>query len=155
MKTSVVRHSTTRRLLLALTCAAALTAPIVAQDTSAPPPQQQAPGRGDMQQRQLEHMTQALSLSPDQVTQVQAIQADGRQQMMAVRTDTSIAPAEKHARMTTIHDAQDAKIRAILNDDQRSKFDAMQAKMKEHQEQRHERQQEGEQTPPPPPSAAS
>ena len=40
------------------------------------------------------------------------------------------------------------KVRSLLTDEQRTKFDAMQARMKEHQEERH-----GEQGPPPPPPA--
>ena len=44
--------------------------------------------------------------------------------MMALHEDTTTAPADKHAKMKAIHEAQTAKIRAILTDDQKPKFDA-------------------------------
>ncbi len=150
--------SLTRRVLLALTCAAALSAPLFAQDSSAPPPppaqQQDGPGRGrggpEMQQRQLDHMTRALNLTPDQVTQIKAIEDDSRQQMMALRSDSSTAGPDRRAKMKDIHDAQETKVKAVLNDDQRTKYDAMQAKMRERREQHHD----GDQAPPPPPLAS-
>ena len=150
--------SLARRVLLAVTCAAALSAPLLAQDPSAPPPppaqQQDGPGRGrggpEMQQRQLDHMTKALNLTPDQVTQIKAIQDDGRQQMMALRSDNSAAGPDRRAKMKDIHDAQELKIKAVLNDDQKTKYDAMQAKMRERREQHQDR----DQAPPPPPPAS-
>jgi len=143
----------TRRALLAVTCAAVLAAPMMAQDPStAPPPQQQGPGRGaDRQEHQLEHLTKALNLTPDQVTSIKAIQADSRQQMMAVRQDTSIAGPDKRSKMMSIHQAEEAKVKGVLNDDQKIKYDAMQAKMREHREQHQEG--EGSAPPPPPPPA--
>jgi len=155
------------RLLLAMTCAACLAAPMLAQDPSAPPPppqQQQPPqggwqGRGgDREGRELEHMTKALNLTPDQVTQIKAIHADGRQQMEALRNDTSTPQADKRAKFQALHQAQETKVKALLNDDQKAKYDAMQSRMRERQEDRPQgpraQPQGGDQPAPPPPPPA-
>jgi protein CpxP len=147
------RTSVNRRFLLTLACAAALAAPMLAQDPgTTPPPQQQAPqgswqGRGgDRQGRELEHLTKALNLTPDQVTQVKAIQDGGRQQMMAIHQNTNLAPADRRAQMMALRQSQDTKIKAVLSEDQKSKYDALQAQMRERREER----QEGQQPAPPP-----
>jgi protein CpxP len=127
---------------------AAQDTPPTQSDGSAPPPQ-----HGEhMQERHIEMLTKRLSLTPDQVTQVKAIDKDGMTQMTALHQDTSIAPADKHAKMKAIHEAQTAKIRAILTDDQKPKFDAMLA----HEHERMENRRDGEggsENPPPPPAA--
>ena len=146
-----------RRMMAVVVCGAALsTASMLAQDNSgsaAPAGQsdQMGPGGpggprgGHMEERRLEMMTKQLNLTPDQVTQVKAIEADNRTQMRALHEDTSAAPADKHAKMMAMRDASQAKVRAILTPDQQTKFDAMEARMKERMQ---NRDQGG---PPPPP----
>ena len=46
-----------------------------------------------MRGNQVEFLTKKLNLTPDQVTQVKAIDDDARKQMKALREDTSIAGA--------------------------------------------------------------
>jgi hypothetical protein len=58
-----------------------------------------------------DHMAERLGLSADQSAQVKAIQADTRQQEMQLRQQET------------------AKIRALLNEEQRAKFDQMQQRM--------------------------
>jgi Spy/CpxP family protein refolding chaperone len=147
-------HPAARRALLTLACAAALAAaPMLAQEpaTQAPPPQGQHggwEGRGGGE-RQLEHLTKALKLTPDQVTQIKAIEDDGRQQMMALRQDTTTPQADKRAKMMSLHQAQETKVKAVLTDDQKTKYEAMEAKMRE----RREEHRDGEQAVPTPPPA--
>ena len=140
-----------KRVMAATVCGLVLgAAPVFAQDNqaAAPAPQDQpmhhGEGRGNMEEHRIEHMTKALNLTPDQVSQVKAIDQTSHEQMRAVHEDTSTQPADKHAKMTAIREDSMTKVRAVLNDEQRSKFDAMQAKMKEHREDRR-----GEQGPPP------
>jgi Spy/CpxP family protein refolding chaperone len=103
-----------------------------------------------MRGNQVEFLTKKLNLTPDQVTQVKAIEDDSRKQMMALREDTSIAGADKRAKMMDIHKAAQDKIRALLTDDQKTKYDALQAEMRERMENRHG----GPGGPPPPPPPA-
>ena len=88
-----------------------------------------------------------MNLTPDQVTQVKAIDDNSRQQMMALRSDTTVAQSDKRAKMMAIHQASQDKIRAVLNDEQKTKYDALQAEMKA----RRESHEGGQGAPPPPP----
>jgi len=98
-----------------------------------------------MQGHQIEFLTKKLSLTPDQVSQVKAIDADTMKQMMALHSDTSLTPDEKKPKMMEIHKASQDKIRGLLTTDQQTKFDALQAEMREH------RGHHGGGAPPPPP----
>lgn len=122
-----------------------------AQDGPPPPPPhghgQMGPRGAEMQRKHLEHMTKELGLSTDQVSQIQAIQDDGRKQMMALRDDTATPGPDRHAKMMAMHESEQSRIKAVLTDAQKTKFDAMAAKMKERREMRHEGHE-----PPAPPS---
>jgi Spy/CpxP family protein refolding chaperone len=96
---------------------------------------------------QVEMLTKKLNLTPDQVTQVKAIDADTMKQMDALRSDTSLSRDDRRSKMMDIHKASTDKIRAILTDDQKTKYDALQAEM---QEKMKERRQGGDAPPPPP-----
>ncbi len=129
-----------RVALLAL-CTAAMGAgtTMMAQDTppSAPPPASgQGRGPGGMggpeqQQRQLDMMTKQLNLTPDQVTQIKAIQDDGRKQAMAMRDDTTTSGDDRRAKMMTMRQAEQTKIKSVLTDDQKPKYDAMIAQQRQ------------------------
>ncbi len=144
--------------LLALCTAAAGATTMMAQDTppaAPPPPYGQGRGPGGMggpeqQERQLDMMTKQLNLTPDQVTQIKAIQADGRKQAMAMRDDTTTAGPDRRAKMTAMRDAEQAKIKAVLTDDQKPKYDAMLARQRERREQG----AGGNGGPPPPPPSS-
>jgi Spy/CpxP family protein refolding chaperone len=152
MKIMISATNRMRSAALALCAFAVVSAPVWAQSTQdAPPPQSDgsAPpqARGEhMQERHLEMMTKHLNLTPDQVAQVKTIDQDSFTQMKALRDDTTTAPADKHAKMKAIHDAQTAKIRAILTDEQKI------AREQEHRG--HGRGPDGDGNQPPPPPAA-
>jgi hypothetical protein len=115
----------------------ALTAlPAMAQDAGSPPPQGQGGphGRGGpgMGEHRLDFLTKKLNLSADQVTQIKAIDADTRSQMKGLHENTSMAEADKHTQMASIHKASQEKFLAVLNDDQKIQYTALQEEMKEH-----------------------
>jgi Spy/CpxP family protein refolding chaperone len=136
MKT-IVRKSVLRAVVLALCTATVSALPALAQDTTPAPQQDQAGppqgGRGGpgREEHQLQMLTKKLNLTPDQVTQVKAIDDDTRQQMTALRGDSSVTGQDRHAKMMDIHKASQDKIRAILTDDQKTKYDALQAQMQQ------------------------
>jgi Spy/CpxP family protein refolding chaperone len=155
MKMTMFRSSVLRAAVLAIGATALSTLPAMAQDPSAPPPppQDQAGPRhggpgGGMRGNQVEFLTKKLNLTPDQVTQVKAIDADAMNQMKALREDTSVAGSDKRAKMMDIHKTSQDKIRALLTDDQKTKFDALQAQMQE----RRGNHGGGDGPPPPPPT---
>jgi periplasmic protein CpxP/Spy len=152
--TTLLRKSALQAALLAL-CTIALSAlPAMAQDPTPPPVQDQsAPTRGghgdpgQREERQLQFLTKKLNLTPDQVTQVKAINDDSRSQMTALRNDTATPQADKRTKMMDIRKASQDKIRAVLTDDQKTKYDALQAQMRDRRESR----DGGQGAPPPPP----
>ena len=101
-----------------------------AQDNAAPAAatgQEQGRGPGRMNpDRQLEHMTRELGLSADQQTQITPLLVDRQQKMEAIFQDQSIAQADRRARMQSIRQESQSKIEAVLNDQQKQKFAAMQ-----------------------------
>lgn len=151
---TLFRKPALQAALLAL-CTTALSAlPAMAQDPAPPSTQDQAGppngghhGPGQREEHQIDFLTKKLNLTPDQVTQVKAIDDESRTQMMALRQDTTTPQADKRAKMMDIHQASQAKIRAVLTDDQKTKYDALQAQMKERRESR----ESGQGAPPPPP----
>lgn len=144
-----------RVAILAL-CAVMLgTTPLLAQDNATPPPpatgQAGPPAMGShggrMGGHQAERLTRRLNLSPDQAAQVKTIDEDTMKQAMAVRDDSSLSKADRRAKMMDLRKASQDKIRAVLNDEQKTKYDAMLTKMRER---RMEQRGQGAPTPPPP-----
>lgn len=107
------------------------TPPPPAQGQETPPPPAQGQGRGMMMnpKAQLDMMSTHLNLTDDQKPKVQAILEDRQKQMMAIMQGSN------------------EKIKALLTDDQKTKFDAMMARMRGGRGP----QAGGEATPPMPP----
>ena len=155
MKMTMFRSSMLRVAILALGATALSVLPAMAQDPSAPPPPPQGQGGprhggpGGMREHQVEFLTKQLNLTPDQVTQVKAIDEDTWKQAKALHENTSMAEQDKRTQMFAIHKASQDKIRALLTPDQQTKFDALQTQMREHRG----NHGGGDGPPPPPPSA--
>jgi len=115
----------------------------IAQDnTSAAPAQGQGYGhRGMNPDEQLKHLTKQLDLTADQQTQIKPILENRDAQMKQIWQDQSIAPQDRHTKMKALQVDSKTKIEAVLNDTQKQKYEAMQAKM---QERMHDRMQGGE-----------
>jgi len=116
-----------------------------AQDnaTASPPPQGQGYGHRGMMNpdEQLKHLTKQLDLTADQQTQIKPLLENQQQQAMQLRQDQSLSQQDRHAKMMAIHTDTRSKIEAVLNDTQKQKYEAMQARMQEHM---HDRMQGGE-----------
>jgi protein CpxP len=118
------------------------------------PPAGQMHGRGNPE-RELQQLTQTLSLTPDQQTQVKSLLAERRQKMEELRktsagTDAAPQGPPPRQQMEAIRNDTDTKINALLNDDQKTKFAAWQAQRKARME--HRGGPDGA-APPPPPGA--
>jgi periplasmic protein CpxP/Spy len=122
------------RFLIAAMALAMLSLPALAQTSpSAPSAEGQGKHHGmpSIDER-VAHMTKALNLSEDQQTKVKSILTDQRDQMMSLKQDTSTAPTDRRAKFQEIHESTQQKIRDVLTDDQKTKFDQMQERHKEH-----------------------
>jgi Spy/CpxP family protein refolding chaperone len=119
------------------------------------PAQQQGEGHGGGQHAhgmpsvddQVKMLSQRLDLTDDQQAKIKPILEDQHTQMQALMKDSSLSPTDRQDKARGIHDQTHAKIRDVLTDDQKKKFDAMQAEMHEHM-QHHPPSQSG--NPPPP-----
>jgi Spy/CpxP family protein refolding chaperone len=124
------------------------TGALVAQADTQSAPQGNAPTAGEMNhhrpgvERQVKRLTQVLSLSSDQQAQVKAILVAQRQQMQELHSAspangaTADAQPASREQMKSIHEATDAKINAVLNDEQKTKFAAWQQQRQQMMEHR-------------------
>ena len=160
MKLNKMHGLPAMRVILLAVCTGAMGATaMMAQDTppaGTTPGQGRGPGGGGMgspeqQQRQLDMMTTQLNLTPDQVTQIKAIQADSRKQAMAMRDDTNTTGPDRRAKMMSMREAEQAKVKAVLTDDQKPKYDAMVAQQRARQANGGGGYGNGNGAPPPPP----
>jgi Spy/CpxP family protein refolding chaperone len=101
--------------------------------------------RGPNAERELGQLTQTLSLTPDQQTQVKALLQERRGKMEALRSSGTQPTREQ---MESIRKDTDDKISAFLTDDQKAKFAAWQ-----QQRMQNRRGPGGDAPPPPPPGA--
>jgi len=137
-----------------------LGAAVAQQETAPPPPpdqqQQGPPPNGQMQgpgqrgmdpERRIEKLQQRLNLNDSQTAQVRQIFTESHAQMVTIRSNASLAPEDRRAQMMSLHQGEEARIRAVLTPDQQAKFDAMQAKMRER---RADEGGQGAPVPPPP-----
>jgi len=148
----------TRLFTLALSGLLALgtAATTLAQDNPPPPPDQnqagpppQGPGGRGMRMdpdRQLAHLTQELSLTTDQQSQIKPLLVERQQKVQALMQDQSVAQEDRRAQMRSIMEGTNNSIKALLTEDQKQKFAAMQQRM------RHNMPAGGA---PPPPDGAS
>jgi len=109
-------------------------------------------GRGGRQMPsvddQTKDLTAALKLSDDQSKQVHAILQDQQDQRIKLMQDQSMSREEKMPKMRDIHESAAAKIRALLNDDQKKKFDDMEKERQERWQHRKDQQPQGDSTSP-------
>ena len=90
--------------------------------------QMQGMGQARMMQRR-------LNLNQDQTAQIQTILADRRQQMEALRADSSLSDQDRRAQAQAIQQDSKSKIEALLNDTQKQQFEQMLAARKAHRQQ--------------------
>jgi Spy/CpxP family protein refolding chaperone len=79
--------------------------------------------------RQLERMTRELGLTTDQQAQIKPLIVDHQQKMQALFQDQSIPEQDRRTQMRTMNEGYRNSVKAVLNDDQKQKFDAMQQHM--------------------------
>ena len=83
---------------------------------------------------QLKNLTDKLSLTADQQAKIKPILQDTQTQAQAVMKDSSLSQDDRRAKMRSLHESSSAKIRDVLNDDQKKKFDDWQQEMRrQHQ----------------------
>lgn len=97
---------------------------------------QMGPGMGNVDDH-VKELTTKLNLTADQQTKVKAILEENHQQMQTTMKDESLSKEDKHAKMKEMHESVHAKVRDVLTDDQKPKFDAMVKDMDERMHSQH------------------
>jgi periplasmic protein CpxP/Spy len=103
-------------------------------ETSAPPPKQgPSGGRHGMldPDEQLARMTTRYSLTAEQQDQVKPILVSQQHQIQGLRDDTALSRDDRMAKVQTIRSDSNAKIKAVLNDDQKKQFEQDQLRMQQ------------------------
>lgn len=80
-------------------------------------------------------MARALALTPDQVSKIEPILADRDQQVQSLRSDTTLAPNNRKAKMHGIRQDSDTRIEAILNDTQKQQYEQVKQSRKANRHQ--------------------
>ena len=94
-----------------------------AQDAKTNKPPGMAGGSGGMRQQVApEKMAKDLGLSDEVTAKFKAVLEDSRKKMAALRTDDSVAQADKRAKGKEIRDAATAEIKKILTPEQYEKY---------------------------------
>jgi Spy/CpxP family protein refolding chaperone len=82
-------------------------------------------------------LNKQLSLSDGQKEQVRGILQDQQDQIKQLMQDSSISHQDKMSKMRSIHQASNGKIRDLLNDEQKKKFDDYLQKQQQRMQQHH------------------
>lgn len=77
-----------------------------------------------------------LSLTDDQKSKITPIIADRQQQLKSVATDNSGRRFQKARKMKSIYKESDEKIKAVLTDDQKKKYEEIEQQMREQMKER-------------------
>jgi len=80
--------------------------------------------------RQLQRLTQELSLTADQQSQIKPMLFERQQKIQALMQNGSLSQEDRRAQARTISEGTNNSIKALLTDDQKQKFDAMQERMR-------------------------
>jgi Spy/CpxP family protein refolding chaperone len=110
---------------------------LLAQDQSAAPAAaaQSQPYHAPNPQHQARKMAKKLGLSSDQVAKIEPILADRAQQMQSVRSDNTLAPQDRKAKIRAIHQDSDGRIEAVLTDTQKQAYEQLKQSRKAHRQQ--------------------
>ena len=76
-------------------------------------------------EQQMERMTTTLTLTDDQKPKVKAVLEDSSKKRQEIMSDTSLDRAAIREKMQPIMDEQNKKMKAILTDDQYTKYQEM------------------------------
>jgi hypothetical protein len=92
------------------------------------PPATQPPSIDD----QVRVLTQELNLNDDQQGKIKTVLVDQREQASTVIADSSLTRDDKVQKIRALRETTIAKVRGVLNDDQRKKLDQMLEGPSEH-----------------------
>ncbi|HEX7815822.1 hypothetical protein [Dyella sp.] len=111
--------------------------PVVAQDQPATS-SSMSKGKGQHMdpQQQLQRLTKALQLTPDQQGKIGALLQSRYQQGQSIRNDSSLKGPDKRAKIKALMESTQDQISGMLNDTQKQRWNDIREKRQERMEQR-------------------
>jgi len=85
---------------------------------------------------QVKELTEKLSLTDDQQGKIKTILEDIRDQMQKIRADDSLSQEDKMGKGRALRETANGKIRELLTDDQKKKFDQLEQERRDRMRQR-------------------
>jgi len=82
--------------------------------------------------QQLEHLSKTLNLTDDQKSQIKPILEERQQKMESIRSDSSLSQDDRRSKARSLMQDSNTRLRAVLTDEQKTKLDQMQSRMREH-----------------------
>ncbi len=76
-------------------------------------------------QKQAEHLSHELNLTPDQTAKIEPILATRDQQMQDLMANTQLSPQNRHQQMRSINEQSQQQMSSILSADQMTQLKAM------------------------------
>jgi len=91
-------------------------------------------GKGAMTpENRLKMLTEKLNLSDDQQAKIKPLLEDETSEMQSIHNDSSLAPADRQAKMKQVHQSFTDKVNAVMTPDQQTKWKQMkQEKMEKY-----------------------
>lgn len=86
---------------------------------------------------QVKHLSEQLNLTDTQKTQVKAILQDQHDQMKKVMQNSSGSREDNWSKMREIHQNASAKVRDLLTDEQKTKYDKLEQERQQRMQERH------------------
>lgn len=106
------------------------------QDQSNPDQHKESAHRREADpQRQVNNLGKKLNLTADQKNQILPILTDRQQQMKSIHEDSSLSQEDRRTKMRSVFEDSNAKIKAVLKDDQKQKYDQMQQERRDRMQQ--------------------
>jgi Spy/CpxP family protein refolding chaperone len=101
-----------------------------AQDATNTPPAGSPPGPGMRGRMNFDRLAEQLNLTDDQKPKVKEILANQMQQMRDLRQDDSLSADDRRAKMKSIREDTNTKLKGVLTADQFQKWQEMQSRMR-------------------------
>ena len=105
-----------------LGCAAAI--PAYSLQRTAAPAQTHANGPLSPDE-ELQHLTDALKLSPEQQAKIKPILTNRRAQLTGIRADRTLSPEGKSEKMRALDEDANGKLTSVLTAEQKPRYEAM------------------------------
>jgi periplasmic protein CpxP/Spy len=102
-------------------------------NSSSPAPQHAAPDP----KKQAARLTRRLGLSSDQSAKITGILQDRQQQLAATRSDNTLSPQDRRAKVRSIQQSTDSQINALLTPAQQTQYATIKQNMKNRWQSKH------------------